>query len=178
MAYRLNVIKAAFVERRLRLLFLIALFLIGSVVAAFATRVPRLHGTDTWQTVAHAERVVVHRLDPGRFFKNRFRLEGSTVGMPVVPGPRWRRRLQSALAAPWHYPPDMRKRCAVRPGVSVRFYRDRRVAEALFCFECSMLSIAAPEGRRRWVDFDPMRPRLVNLIQEVFPQDPDIQALR
>lgn len=88
--------------------------------------------------------------------------------------------LKDLLLSPGSYRLSVRKQCLPRAGVGLRLYAGSRTADVLLCFECDMLGLASPDDRQQagWEDFDPVRPQLVRLVKELFPEDFVILGLR
>lgn len=67
------------------------------------------------------------------------------------------------------------------PGVAFRVRKGEEVVEVLICFTCGNLYVGPPtKVARENVSFNgsPLRPRLVRLAKEAFPQDKEIQGLK
>jgi hypothetical protein len=74
------------------------------------------------------------------------------------------------------------KKCGLHPGVAYRLWSGERAVEVLVCFECDVLwphvvGKHVEQPRLEWQDFDPVRPELVALTKEAFPDDLEIQSL-
>ena len=66
------------------------------------------------------------------------------------------------------------------PGVAFRVWKDEEAVEVLICFECNNFYCGPPTDRARdTASFvgSPLRPRLVRLAREAFPDDKEIQGL-
>ena len=75
-----------------------------------------------------------------------------------------------------------RKKCGLRPGVAFRVWHGGDALEVLVCFECDVLwphPAGAPvEGMYAELrDFDPVRPELLALAREAFPDDALLREL-
>jgi hypothetical protein len=73
------------------------------------------------------------------------------------------------------------KKCGLVPGVAYRVWAGDRALEVLVCFKCDDLwpHVAGEPGtlERELLAFDSVRPELLALTKEAFPDDPQIQAL-
>jgi hypothetical protein len=108
------------------------------------------------------ERVGLHRVTAG----------------PVLVDESTSSELSAILLDPDSYDWQRAKGCEFRPGVGVRYTREVSRVDLALCFECDELTIHR-QGRRVGVeDFDAVRPGLVSIVKRVFPNDPEIQALK
>jgi hypothetical protein len=73
------------------------------------------------------------------------------------------------------------KKCGLMPGVAYRVWAGDRALEVLICFKCDDLwpHVVGEPGtlETEWLEFDRVRPELLALTKEAFPDDPEIQAL-
>jgi hypothetical protein len=74
------------------------------------------------------------------------------------------------------------KKCGLQPGVAYRIWGGEKTVEVLVCFKCDVLwpHVVGQEGvppHEEWMDFDPVRPKLLALTKEAFPNDAEIQNL-
>lgn len=110
-----------------------------------------------------------------------------TIGLyeATKPGPvlttRDRRALIGAMRAVTGLSvgPGPTKTCEPRPYVGIRFAKGEQVVDVCLCFECSIWVITAnyrPIGR---IDenFDAVEAEVIDLVQELFPEDEAIQRL-
>jgi hypothetical protein len=69
------------------------------------------------------------------------------------------------------------KGCIPEFGVKLRFRREGSFEEFYMCFKCAGIYRRGtnPDG---WADFDPSVPSFKKLVQELFPNDPDIKNLK
>ncbi|MCI0342492.1 MAG: hypothetical protein L0216_15355 [Planctomycetales bacterium] len=88
-----------------------------------------------------------------------------------------RKALQGLLREPSHYLFDSAKACIFEPGIALTFRSGARSGVVLLCFHCDEWGFQRL-GRDRYEDFDPVRPQLVALVKELFPNDPVIQGLK
>lgn len=65
------------------------------------------------------------------------------------------------------------KFCEPNPGVAFRLWKGKQHVDVTLCFECNMLQVNSVGG-----DFDHVRPALVTLAKEAFPDDAKIQKLQ
>ena len=73
---------------------------------------------------------------------------------------------------------DVAKGCEPIFGVRLQFTKGEQTADVFFCFECDILTIyfqGKPVGSE---DFDPIRPQLVTIVKQLFPEDEAIQGLK
>lgn len=68
------------------------------------------------------------------------------------------------------------KGCEFMPGVGLLFVRGDEELSVLLCFSCQEWEFVHA-GERVHEDFDPVHNRLVDLAQDLFPEDTGIQAL-
>jgi hypothetical protein len=77
------------------------------------------------------------------------------------------------------------KMCFAKPGVEISVARGADRVEVLLCFDCGALAVVTHGYRggqdfapREWLEFAPVWHELEELVKELFPNDPEIQALR
>jgi len=127
------------------------------------------------------DRVEVFRVSP----KRAEQPGADTIGgYPITAvgneqGPEFAARLGKVLRS-WGVG-NSSKKCAFEPGVAFRVWRGNRAMEVLVCFKCDDLwpHVVGESGTlsEEWLEFDAVRPDLVALDKEAFPDDPAIQAL-
>lgn len=125
-------------------------------------------GAETMDVVLNSDSIEVFRLEPGTMDTNE---------KAPTPAIEWQRELSGLLGRSSSYLWEIEKPCEPMPGVLARFHKGVRRVDAIFCFECKMLSMA-PSGGDRWEDFDPINGVLVRLMKQVFPEDKAIQELK
>lgn len=62
-------------------------------------------------------------------------------------------------------------------GVCIQFTHDASEVNVLFCFSCDILAVYYQGKLVEGVDFDKIRPQLVAIVKQLFPEDRGIQAL-
>jgi hypothetical protein len=96
-------------------------------------------------------------------------------GQAVLVSTNLAKRLSKVLLAEKSYfrANGMNKACAPAPGVVVTFSNGKDEVDVFFCFECNILVV---QGMRS--DFDPSRAKLLRIMKQIFPKDPQIQSLK
>jgi hypothetical protein len=86
---------------------------------------------------------------------------------------------REVLQSPRTYWFDVSKECIPKYGVRVRFDDDGEALDINLCFECNMLAIVR-DGKivGSEDDFDGGAIKLTAICKELFPDDPEIQALK
>jgi hypothetical protein len=80
-------------------------------------------------------------------------------------------------------PPSAEKNCSPLPGVIVTFFKGNQSVNLFFCFDCDILQVNIdwknPHRipRPSITDFDPSASKLARVMKNIFPNDPQIQAL-
>ena len=102
------------------------------------------------------------------------------LGTGKEQGPEFAARLSKVLRSDGVTP--NRKKCGLQPGVAYRLWNGNKAVEVLVCFKCDVLwpHVVGEEGvppHHEWKDFDPVRPELLALTKEAFPEDAEIQSL-
>jgi hypothetical protein len=74
------------------------------------------------------------------------------------------------------------KKCGLEPGVAFRLWSGDQAVEVLVCFKCDVLwphvmGSRVENPHFEWQDFDPIRPELLALTKEAFPDDAEIRNL-
>lgn len=158
-----------------------------AVVAVLAVIV--FIGTQIWGGVSRSGTSILRRGDRVEVFRvspKRAEEPGSKTigGYPIISvgneqGPDFAARLGTVLRS-WGVA-NSSKKCAFEPGVAFRVWRGDRALEVLVCFKCDDLwpHVVGESGTlsEEWLEFDAVRPDLVALAKEAFPDDPAIQAL-
>ena len=73
---------------------------------------------------------------------------------------------------------DVGKGCEPIFGVRLQFTKGDQRADVFFCFQCDILAVyfqGKPAGSE---DFDPIRPQLVAIMKQLFPDDEAIQGFK
>lgn len=87
-------------------------------------------------------------------------------------------QLQAVLPKWSSYGWDNAKACIPTYGVKLDFTRGNDHLQVLICFECDILSCWLNGQLAGGGDFDPIRTDLVHIVQSIFPNDAEIQALK
>jgi len=111
--------------------------------------------------------------------------ENTIGGYPILAtgktqGPDFAARLSKILQS--SSVTQNRKKCGLQPGVAYRLWSGDRAVEVLVCFKCDVLwphvvGEQSANPHHEWQDFDPVRPELLALTKEAFPEDAKIQSL-
>lgn len=147
------------------------------------------------ETAGQAIRVEAFRLDPNQAAAgarpdtaNASKPEGGAPaaaarigGFEVTAGPvalskDQDARLRRVLADRETYDFDLHKKCEFQPGVALRFDAGDKTADLLICFACDELGVTDAQGNISTASFT-ARKELVELAQELFPNDREIAAL-
>ena len=139
-------------------------------------------GADGLAAIQTPERVTAYRvIRPG--ILKYIRAPEMIAGYEITSGPvdvdaATAADLGAVLADDSIYDWERAKGCEFEPGVALRFAKAGSDLDVLFCFSCDEL--AAFRGTRRVgiEDFDVARPRLLALVQRVFPGDEQLRALK
>lgn len=104
-------------------------------------------------------------------------------GYPVLAGPvpvdtAGIAELRDVLIRDDTYLWDVAKACEFLPGVLVRYREPGATLDVLLCFSCDELEVFADGKKAGHEDFDPRRADLVRIVKRLFPDDPQIGALR
>ncbi len=73
---------------------------------------------------------------------------------------------------------DVGKGCEPIFGVRLEFVQSDKSTDIFFCFECDILEVYFNGKRIGSEDFDDVRPQLVKVIKQIFPEDKVIQGLK
>jgi hypothetical protein len=135
-------------------------------------------GKDAVATVAHPDKVAVYRLDPnlertGNLTLEEFRITSD----PIEPSHEVASRLAALLASPESYW-DAPSACMPMYGVRVRFERAADRVDLLLCLECDESLIFSNGRFIGYGFFVPAHDPLVRVVQELFPDDKEIQGLK
>jgi hypothetical protein len=145
-------------------------------------RVQQLYGGPTSMEVLTFPQVVeAFRIDPRLPAPDKaaprlgdFNILAGPVPVPAADADE----LKKVILDPETYDWYRAKGCDFRPGVGLRFMKDASRVELALCFECDELMIFRHGRRIGMEDFDAARPRLVAVVKRLFPDDPQIQALK
>jgi hypothetical protein len=72
---------------------------------------------------------------------------------------------------------DQPKACEPRPGLKLRFVRDGRGVEVVFCLECDILFTSRGDVSIGYANFDEHHDQIVKLFIEMFPNDATLPPL-
>ena len=126
--------------------------LIGGEAALATIRKP-----DKIEAFRHAEKSYPRPLE-----------EYEVVKGPVEVSPELGQQLADLLTADNSYRWEVAKVCEPDYGVRIRFTRGERQVNVLFCFGCDILEFL-PGGKSE--DFDSIRPQLVKIVKQIFPEE-------
>jgi hypothetical protein len=111
------------------------------------------------------------------------KLDGYTKDAPVGLSPEEIQGFQNLLKNPKSYRWGFGRTCIQDYGVLLNFRSQGDTVHVALCFKCNMLGAfegdddSAGQINRESI-FDPMRPQLVALAKEIFPNDKEIQGLQ
>ena len=148
-----------------------------------ASRVKNHFGSEPLAIIAGATDAEAYRIEGNDLSPAARTGDGQRLGrFQVRSGPdrleeAWLRQLKEVLFDEASYEWARHKLCRPTPGVGIRYRQGGRETHLYLCFECEMLGIGLP-GSERWEDFDPANAKLARIVKEVFPGDPEIQALK
>jgi len=148
-----------------------------------ANRVKNHFGSEPLAIIAGATEAEAYRIEGNDLRPTAGTGDGERLGrFEVRSGPvrleeAWLRQLKEVLFDEASYEWARHKLCRPTPGVGIRYRQGGRETHLYLCFECEMLGIGLPESEG-WGDFDPANAKLARLVKEVFPGDPEIQALK
>jgi hypothetical protein len=87
-------------------------------------------------------------------------------------------QIHDVLSAPNTYIVGAPKECVPHYGVRVRFEPDGEAIDVNLCFDCKQLAVVRGGKIVGEEDFDRGNRELVAICKELFPDDPEIQALK
>ncbi len=98
-------------------------------------------------------------------------------------GQAFARRIANILRKPQTYWGSNDTTCIVDPGVAYRLWSGRRCVELMICFHCGQMLIATKNETGQvthfaYTEFASVRPELIELAKQAFPNDADIAALQ
>jgi hypothetical protein len=96
---------------------------------------------------------------------------------PVAVNPSVAKQLGTVLSAHGAYGWNFAKGCVPVWGVRLSFYRGTDRVDVLLCFECDILRVSLNGTNSGNEDFDPIRPHLLRVLREIFPDDQEIKTL-
>jgi hypothetical protein len=159
---------------------LLALLLAGCAQGP-STRMIRLFGgAENVEIVASADRVEASRLRPpsrsgeGAPNYSQWPVVGAPVRVPPEIASRFSRGLTSeSTYTSW----DEGKGCIPTPGLKLRFTRDGRSLDVVFCFECGMLFTYRGEQAIWGGNFDGSAREILPLFLQLFPGDSSLPRM-
>jgi len=132
-------------------------------------------GPEGIAVVQKAERVEAYLLDHD-FRRGQ---EPTVKEGPVAISEPIASQLVSALSSHDSYGWSYAKGCIPVWGVRLSFYRGADRVDILLCFQCDLLQVSLNGNRTAGnEDFDPIQPQLAHAVKAIFPNDPNIQAVR
>jgi len=144
-------------------------------------RMMRLFGSpENLEIVASADRVEATRLRPPSLGQEEAPnySQWPTIGIPVRVPPDIASRFSRGLTSESTYTSwDEGKGCIPKPGLKLRFTRDGRSVEVVFCFECAMLFTYRAEQAIWGGNFDGSSHEILDLFIRLFPGDPSLPKM-
>jgi hypothetical protein len=108
-----------------------------------------------------------------------------TAGPVAVEGEELRKLLAALLSKPGAYLRAIDKRCVHVPAIHFRFVKGDAEANLDLCFTCDMVGVIDAVGpaaveivAARTEDIDPIRDDLLVIVQQLFPDDAEIAAVK
>lgn len=131
-------------------------------------------GWERFQVLLEAERVESYRLtgeeDPTGIAGRRVLSRGPDLT------PDQTAAVEALLVDPDSYVFQRFRRCDPAPSVALRHVREDETVDVLLSFDCNLWQFDF-RGKTAIEEFDPVRPQLVDLVKELFPDDAELQAL-
>lgn len=135
-------------------------------------------GKDAVATVAQPDKVEVYRIDPNSERTGNLTLEEFRITSgPIEPSHEVTSRLSAILTSPESYW-DVPSNCMPMYGVRVKFERAADRVDLLLCLECDESLIFSNGRFIGYGFFVPAHDLLVRVVQELFPDDKEIQSLK
>ena len=135
-------------------------------------------GADGAQDViAKPTKVQAYRLADMSFYKPTVDDYKTTAG-PIDVSEALAQQTSKLLLDTDSYLWDIGKGCEPLFGVRLSFTQGEKQTDVFFCFECDILAVyfqGKPVGSE---DFDKIRPQLVKIMKQIFPDDAVIQGLK
>lgn len=100
-----------------------------------------------------------------------------TVSGPVAIPDAERVQLQEVLSDVNSFGWDYAKGCLPTPGVRLQFSDGEITIDVLLCFECDILGTFENGSLVGGEDFDEARPKILEIVKRLFPDDKIIQSL-
>lgn len=127
--------------------------------------------------VAKPEKVRAYRLADNSFFQPMV-ADYKTVAGPTAVDSAEATETSKLLLDQNSYVKDSAKGCEPIFGVRLEFVQGDNTTDVLFCFECDILTVYHQGKPVGGADFDKIRPKLVGIVQRIFPNDETIQGLK
>ena len=110
-------------------------------------------------------------------------LDGYTKDAPVGLEPRQIQAIQNLLEKPGSYRWGVTRTCTADYGVLLNFRLQGQDVCVALCFKCNLIGVFDGDGdNAKTISegclFDPMRPQLIAICKEIFPNDKEIQGLQ
>ena len=132
-------------------------------------------------TIREATRVEAYRLaaPSGRELsaEDASPLEYEVTSVPAVVPAERAKKLAQALLSPQTYEWEAAKACVPIYGVKISFFKGSERVDVFFCFACDVLAVASGDSVFGAEDFDHSRLLFVQIVKELFPDDPVIQGI-
>ena len=164
------------------------LLLIGCDVAPRGTEaqvISEVFGdTENFAMMKSAKKVTACRLELKKDAEGEKMYEGSEnldnydEGPDVVVSSAQVTHLRKIFASPGTYGFEIAKPCIPVSGVRIRFVAADSVVDINLCFDCNILEVRRDGKGVGGEDFDSAEKELIALTQQLFPDDPEIQALK
>ena len=129
------------------------------------------------EVIGKPAKVQAYRLVDDSFYQPTVK-DYKTAAGPIDVSDELAQQTSKLLLDPDSYRFNAAKGCEPIYGVRLSFAKDDQVTDVFFCFDCDILSVyfqGKPVGGE---DFDDIRPQLVKIVKQVFPDDEAIQGLK
>ena len=111
------------------------------------------------------------------------KLDGYIEDAPAGLSPQDIQSIQNLLGKPASYRWGIGNTCIPDYGVLLNFRSQGHTVRVALCFKCNMIGVfdgdddSADQINKEYL-FDPMRPQLIAISKEIFPNDKEIQGLK
>jgi hypothetical protein len=159
---------------------------VGAIYVAIVgpSPIPRLFGgLENMAIVREATRVEAYRVVPPDgtepMIDDISPLDYKVVAGPMTVPAEMATEMSKALLSPETYGWDYVKACG-RPvyGVKLSFFQETERVDIYFCFKCLTLAVVRDDQVFGGEDFDNAEQAFVKAVKALFPDDPEIQAIR
>ena len=136
---------------------------------------------EIYSVIQDPQLVSVQRLHSKEGGTNK--LDGYNKDSSVGPSPQEVQAIQSLLEKPASYRWGYGRTCIPDYGVLLNFRLQGHTVRVALCFKCNMIGVfdgnddSADQINKEYL-FDPMRPQLIAICKEIFPNDKEIQGLQ